>query len=229
MLKGILAVSLGLALSAVPAWGQMGHQHDHQVRGAGEAMASDTVVCPGYGMMGMQGAMGLPGMMGAMGAPNPQGMGMWSGNVAGMATMPMMGGRFPAPQFLLAMREDLNLSPDQVKGLERLQARTYEEAQEEMDVAQRQEPEFDSSTELSGEDTEAYIQGLRNYIAHMTEVRIAMVRAGIEARDLLTPDQRTQLKEAFGNWGMRGHRRGMMMGGMSDGHGAHHPESGGSR
>ena len=34
--------------------------------------------------------------------------------MAGMAAMPMMGGRFPDPQFLLAMREDLNLSPDQV-------------------------------------------------------------------------------------------------------------------
>ena len=225
MLKGIFAVSLGLALSVVPAWGQMGHQHDHHGQRAGEAMASDTVVCPGYEMMGMQGAMGMPGMMGMMGALGSHGMALGAGRMAGM---PMMAGRLPSPQLLLAMREDLDLSPDQVQALEQLQARTYEKAQEEMDVAQRQEPEFDSSTELRGEDTEEYIQGLRDYMAHMTEARIAMVRAGIEARGLLTPDQRNQLEEAFGTWGMMGPRRGMMMGGFEGGH-AHHPQSGESR
>lgn len=71
MLMGIFAVSLGLALSAVPAWGQMGHQREHSGHRAGEVMVSDTAGCPGYGMMGALGAREMMGghrgmMMGGM-------------------------------------------------------------------------------------------------------------------------------------------------------------------
>lgn len=239
MLKGVLTVGLGLAISAAPAWGQMGHMHNHQGEGTGEAMAPDTIACPNHRMTGAQAMMGMPGMMGMAPAPGMRGgMGMMEmmgardsqemgpGNMLGMATMPMMGARFPAPRFLLAMKEDLNLSSDQVQALEQLQARAYEKVQGEMNAAQRQEPESDSSAELRGEDTEQYVQALRDYMTHMTEARIAMVRAGIEARGLLTPDQRNQLEEAFGTWGMMGHRQGMIMNGVEGGHDGHHGGSG---
>ena len=61
-------------------------------------------------------------------------------------------------------------------------------------------------------DLEAYEARLREATSHMVQARVAMARAGVEARQVLTPEQRDRL--SFARQMMREMRPGTMGGGM---------------
>ncbi|MDZ7780496.1 MAG: periplasmic heavy metal sensor [Gemmatimonadota bacterium] len=123
----------------------------------------------GHGMMGS-------GMMPMMG----QGMGM-------MAT----GG--PGPTTLLRMRDALELSDDQVARLQELEEAFQEETGSHMNAAMASHEEAARALQGDAPDLGAYQQSLQAAANVMVQFHAAMARAAIDAREVLTPEQRERL------------------------------------
>lgn len=128
----------------------------------------------------------LPGMlqrMHGMGGPGSM-MGMMAGGM-----MRTAGG----PAMILGLEESLELTDDQVARLEAL----HESAQTEMRQHRMQGMQTMRSAQelLEGEspDLSAYEERLREAANHMVLAHTAMARAGVDARALLTPEQRERL------------------------------------
>lgn len=174
MLKRVIATAALVLLGTTTAAAQMHGMH---------GQATDTTPSMGMargmmmgGMMG-QGMMGS-GMMQMMG----QGMGM-------MAT----GG--PGPMTLLRMQDELELTDEQVGRLESIQAESQEQMQTQMTAAMDAHREAAQALEGDAPDLQAYQQTLQGAANIMVQMHVGMARTSMEARDVLTPEQRERLGE----------------------------------
>lgn len=169
-------------------------QNRGMANGAGGQMG-DAMGMMGQSMMG-QGMMG-GGMMQMMG----QGMGM-------------MGTGGPSPAMILRMGNALALTDKQRSQLEAIRDEHQADATPMMsDMRSAQREAMDA---LAGDspDLEAYEAALRAGANRMIEAHVAMARAAVEARSVLTAEQRDQLEGGMsmlqGMMGQDG--SGMMMG-----------------
>lgn len=196
MFRKVLVLTLASALAGVPAYAQMGHQQ-HAGQRSGGGMA-----CPGMkggasttGMHG--GAMQGPGMMGMMrggmggmmGGPMSQMQGMMGGAMMGHG---MMGE--PGPGMLLRLKGALELTGEQVSRLEGLQQKFSQQHEEHVKAAD--EAQRAAAEALRGEqpDLAAYEAKLKEAAAHGVEAHVVAARAALEARSVLTDEQRAKLR-----------------------------------
>ena len=194
-MRRTLAVLAALALASAPvaAQGHHGARGD-SARGMGMQGQSDMMQ-PGM----MQGGMMQGGMMQMMGG---------QGGMMGMAMGPGM---------VLRLQGSLELTDDQVAQLETL--RDSARATMRQHMMQGMQGMQAASQRLTSDspDLEAYTAQLRESMDHMIQAHMAMARAGVEARQVLTPAQRERLSLARRMMhemqpGMMG--SGMMQGGM---------------
>lgn len=149
-------------------------------------------------------------------------MSMGSDGMQGMQhCMAMMGGS--QPHMLLQHREDFALSADQVSRLEELDAEARESVVAHMQSAMEARG---SAAELLRSDTPdlaAYETMLREAADHMVVAHTVAARVSVQARNVLTPDQKARLDEMgmmSGMHRMMGSGRPMMgagHGSMADG------------
>lgn len=139
-----------------------------------------------------------PGMM-----PMGQGPGM----MGGMGTMEMMMG-LPGPGLILRQKEALNLSDSQVQELEALQKQASDAHQAHMREMEPIHRDVTQALEADKPDLARYESGLKRLADHHVKVHVEMARLGQLALDVLTPEQRSNVR-----YGMRV-MRGMMGGGM---------------
>lgn len=175
-----LVVGALLTLPAAAAAQQEGPPHRH---GQGPAQAQ-----PGTADMMTMGTHRHGPMMGMMGS-----MGMMSG---------------PGPMMILRQREALDLTEEQVTGLEALRERMAQTRAEHMESVR---PLHERLVGLAGDpalDLDAYESTLRSLAEEHVAVHVAMARIGQRAREALTPEQREKL-----HTGME-FMRGMRMEGM---------------
>lgn len=167
-------------------------QHDMMAPGMMEMMSP--------GMMQRMHGMGGPGSM----------MGMMDGGMTGMSAGPAM---------ILRLEESVELTDDQVARLEAL----HESAQSEMRQHMMQGMQTMRAAQelLDGDSPElsAYEARLREAANHMVLAHTAMARAAVDARALLSPEQRERLALARTMMQeMRGMRGERMMPGMMQRH-----------
>jgi Spy/CpxP family protein refolding chaperone len=143
-------------------------------------------------MMG-QGMMG-PGMRQMMG----QGMGVMS-----------TGG--PGPAMILRMGDALNLTDEQRVRLQAIQGEYSGSVEPLMAAVMRAHQEAAAALAGDPPDIEAYERALREANDRMVEAHVAMARAAVEARAVLTDEQLGQLEDSIRM--MRG-MTGMMGSGM---------------
>lgn len=89
--------------------------------------------------------------------------------------------------------EALGLTADQTQELESLMTRTHEAAHPHMQMAMEAGARAGELLEAERPDLAAYEERLEEAAAHMIQAHTAMARATVEARGLLTPEQRTRL------------------------------------
>lgn len=130
-------------------------------------------------------------------------MGMMSG---GMMDMSLMAFR---PGALLQSAETLGLSVDQKARLQTLAERGHEEHGRHAEAAMTSHGLASSALGGDAPDLDAYAEALQSAVSHMAMAHVAMTRTALDARGILSADQRTQVTEAMHMM------RGMMMqGGM---------------
>lgn len=204
--------------------GQGMMQTCHAMMGGGSMMGAQ-------GMMGSQGAMGghQGGMMGVMGGQGGmsghQGhmtggqkmMGSgWMMGSQGMAGMGMMRGTGVGPQALLGAADRLGLNDDQTARLQDIASTSRGSHQTHMQAAAAARKNAADALSADSPDLTAYQDALQEAANHMVQAHVAMTRASIEARAVLTPDQLKKLGELTAQGGMMS---GMGTGG---GHAQHH-------
>ena len=145
----------------------------------------------------------------------------------GMMQMQQM---MPGPMMILQLREPLGLTQAQVGRLEAIRDRVQGEHQPHMQAAMRAMQEAQALLEGPTPDLSRYEAKLREAADHHVQAHVPMARAWLEAREVLTPEQRSNLQ--FGMkvmqqmmrermQGMMGEMRpGMMQGGVRDPGGA---------
>ena len=116
---------------------------------------------------------------------------MHGGQQGPQQCMAMMGGA--PPEMLLHHRDSLKLTPDQVTRLEALRDRADESAQPHMQPAMQAHMAAAELLEGNAPDFAAYETKLREAAEHMILAHTAMARAGVEARQVLTPEQTAKL------------------------------------
>lgn len=189
----ILVFAAATALAAGPLAAQ---QHRHgQEAGADGGQMMQMGMCMGQMAGGMMGQ----GMMGMM----QMGMGM-------------MGTGGPTPAAILGMAEELELTDNQVTSLEAIRDELARARAAHMEPAM--EAHREAMERLRGDtpDLEAYETAVEGALAHMARAHVAMAKAAMDAKGVLTEAQVEKLQA-----GMR-MMRGMMgsegmgaMGGMS--------------
>lgn len=119
--------------------------------------------------------------------------------------MAMFGG--PPPHMLLAHGEALELNADQVSRLEALQARVAEMAEPAMQRAMESHMAAAALLEGDAPDFQGFEARLREAAEHVVEGHVAMARVAVEARQVLTPEQRTRLEGLMDEMRGPGHHR----------------------
>jgi Spy/CpxP family protein refolding chaperone len=114
---------------------------------------------------------------------------MHSDSMRGM--MAMMGP--PTPGMLLHHKQQLNLSAEQVNKLETLQKQAEAACSEHMRLGMEEHRAANQLLQAGSPDFAAYTARMKQAAAHMAEGHVAMAKAGVEARALLTPEQRESL------------------------------------
>jgi Spy/CpxP family protein refolding chaperone len=152
--------------------------------------------------MGMAHGMMIGGMMGQgmMGADMMQMMGQGMGMMA-------TGG--PGPATLLRMRETLDLTDAQVTRLEEIQRETQSTVQPQMTAMMSSHDAARQALQVAPPDFDTYERSLQAAANIMVQTHVAMARAQLEARDVLTPEQRESLatrgpeamQGMMGGWG----------------------------
>lgn len=173
MIIRMLTAAVVTAAAATSVAAQRGGMHE-QMPDSTPSMGVAHGMMMG-GMMG-EGMMGS-GMMQMMG----QGMGM-------MAT----GG--PGPMTLLRMRDTLSLTDEQVGQLEAIQQDFQTTIQAHMTAAMASHQAANEALSRESPDFDAYQQSLQAAANTMVQAHVAMARAAAEAREVLTPEQREQLR-----------------------------------
>jgi len=186
MFKRIAAVAVLMVLGASTADAQRGGMHGQM---------SDSVPSMGMAQGMMMGGLMGEGMMGSgMMQMMGQGMGM-------MAT----GG--PGPTTLLRMRDALELTGAQVSRLEEIQREVQNTVQPQMTAMMSSHDAARQALEGDAPDFDAYQRSLQAAANIMVQTHVAVARAQVDARKVLTPEQTARL-EARGAQAMQG-----MMGG----------------
>jgi Spy/CpxP family protein refolding chaperone len=183
---------------------------------AGSAYAQDTAgtMQSDYerGMMAGR-TMGQGGMLGGMMGQGGAMCGMMGDMMDGMRGGLMMGR--DGYQFYLNLREELNLTPDQVSKLQAIRLDFAEQALETwsdlilnririQDALQQDEPSMN--------DVE---KAIRNAYGLEADLQVQTIRAWNDARDVLTPEQREQARTSTQRGRMMHHETGGMGGEMS--------------
>jgi Spy/CpxP family protein refolding chaperone len=165
-----VAVALGVAAPLLLA--QQHRQTDTQ----GMDMAAMMCGAGGGGMMS--------GMM-------PPGRGM------GMGGQEMMHGMMgpPAPAMILHHKDKLGLNASQVTRLEALQKEAEPVCMQHMKLAMTTHQAANQLLESAAPDFAAYSAKLKEATAHMVEGHVAMAKAAVAAREVLTTAQRQTLKD----------------------------------
>lgn len=169
--------------------------------------------------MNMQGMDGMPGMMGEqmmMGGMMGQGM-MGSGMMQMMGQgMGMMATGGPGPAMILRMEDALDLTDDQVARLEEIRQEFSGSQQQHMNAAMSAHQNARQALQGGDPDFDAYEEALQEASTHMVQAHTAMARAAIQAREVLTAEQRDRLQEGMGMMqgmmGEPGTGSGMMQG-----------------
>lgn len=211
--KLLSTLALVAALAASPLAAQ-GHGHAMQADSGAAGMMQG-----GAGMMG--------GMMQMMQRMHGQ-----SGMMPGMMGGGMMGGMMgmSGPGMVLRLREFLALTDDQVSRLEALQDSATTEARQHMMQGMQAMRGASGLLAPSSTDLDAYAARLREAADHMVQARLAMARAGVASREVLTDDQLERLataREVMQSMGAGGMNGGMMGSGMMGG-GSARPDPSGS-
>lgn len=187
-MRKITTLAVAMMLAAAPLAAQQGQQAHHGAQKGSMGMMGSTGAMHGGMMQGMMGQTGMGGMMG-----------MHSG-----------------PAMILRLAQPLGLSDAQVAQIEQIQKESQAAAQPY--VQQAAEAARAASDALQGDapDLDAYSEGLREAADQMVQAHVAMARAGVEARGVLTAEQRDKLGTGMN---MMSHmmQGGMMGQGMSGG------------
>jgi len=204
-----------VALVAAP----LGAQQMGTMHGAGQAGMMEQGMMPMCSMMGGQ-SMAGQGMMSGNGMAGHQGM-MSGGGMAGMNHGSMNHGDMMGPGAVFG-GVDLALTPDQDTKLGDLMAKAREEHQAHMQAAMSVQMGATASLAGAKPDLDAYQAAMREAADHMVQAHMAVARASVDARGLLTPDQLAKLPEGaqLMNTMMCGMMGGSMMGSQAPG-GAH--------
>lgn len=152
--------------------------------------AQDSTQMMGHGMMCM-------GMMG--GGDMDMGMAMMSGA--------------PSPAMILRAADALSLTAEQKTRLETIRTQSSEAVQPHMQQAMAAHQKAVQALQGDSPDLAAYESAAKEAANHMAAMHVASARAGIDARALLTPDQRMKLTNAttMMRGMMCGESGGMMM------------------
>lgn len=200
--RTMIAAAVLTGALAVPAGAQQ-HQHGQtEGREPGMMMSCPMMQQMMQGMHGQMEGMDMQGMRGQMMGP---------GMMGGMDAM--HGG----PGMILRSSQALALTAAQTERLEALQERVRSEHQEHMQAAMAAHQEAAAALEGDAPDLDAYSAALNEAADHMVVAHVAMTRATLDAREILTPEQREKLGEAMGE--MHEMHRGRMHGGMMPGGG----------
>lgn len=191
---------------AVPAAAQE-HQH-----GQMEGQQSNMMMsCP----MMQQMMQGMHGQMEGMGMQGMQGQMMGSGMMGSMGAM------HAGPGMILRSSEALGLTPAQTEQLEALQERVRSGHQQHMKPAMAAHQTAAAALEGDAPDLDAYSAALNEAADHMVMAHVAMTRAALEAREVLTSEQRDKLGQLMGD--MHGmHGGAAEPGSEGSGHAGHH-------
>lgn len=115
---------------------------------------------------------------------------------------------------ILRSSEALALTPSQTERLEALQEQVQSEHKEHMRATMAAHQQAAAALGGDAADLDTYTAALNEAADHMVMAHVAMARATLEAREILTPEQRDKLGSVTG--GMHGK---MMPRGMGhDGH-----------
>lgn len=177
-------------------WGSMGYgmmgMMGYGIPEGTAAMQGHAPMMHGGHMMGGQGTMGLSGMAGRPGMMGAHGM--MDGGYGMMGTTQGMGS---LPSGLLAAAEPLGLSADQKTRLESIATTARENSVSQMQAASQGRQQ--AAQALSGDtpDLDAYAKALRAASDHMVQAQVAMAKASVDARAVLTPEQRTRLQNGL--------------------------------
>lgn len=166
----MVLVLLGTTGAAAQRGGMMGGQAPDSVPSMGTTRGMMMGGMMGQGMMGS-------GMMSMMG----EGTGM-------MAT----GG--PGPVTLLRMRDELELTDEQVRHLEEVQERFHSETESHMTTMMSEHEQAAETLQGETPDLDAYQQSLQAAANIMVQFHVAMARAAAEGREVLTPEQLERLR-----------------------------------
>lgn len=172
MLERTTAIVAGLLLAGSGLSAQMGGVHGERPDTMPGMMSRD--------MMMREGMMGSA-MMRMMG----QGMGM-------MAT----GG--PGPAMILRMGDALELTEDQVSRLDAIRSEAADAHRSHMQAAMSAHRAAGRALEGGSPDFDAYRDALSGASSHMVQAHVAMARASVQAREVLTEQQREELHRGMG-------------------------------
>ena len=204
--RTMIAAAVLTGALAVPAGAQQ-HQHGK----TGDQEPSMMMSCPMMQQM-------MQGMHGQMEGMDMQGM---RGQMTGPGMMGSVDAMHGGPGMILRSSQALALTAAQTERLEALQERLRSEFQEHMQAAMAAQQEAAVALEGDAPDLDAYSAALREAADHMVVAHVAMTRATLDARGILTPEQREKLGDAMG--GMHGMHGGMTPGGgAGSGHAGHH-------
>lgn len=172
MIKPIVTVAVVTMLSAMAVSAQVSGQHRQM---------SDTTSAMGMAQGMMMGSMMGQGMMGSgMMQMMGQGMGM-------MAT----GG--PGATAMLTMRDALDLSDEQVSRLETIRDELATTVQPLMTAMMASHTAAAGALQGDTPQLGAYQQNLQTAANIMVQTHVAMAQAQVQARRVLTPEQRERL------------------------------------
>ena len=208
-----------MALASVPAAGQQmpmaGHGQNGAAMGSGMMQMCHSMM-GGGGMMGGSGMMGGHGsMMGSGGAMGSEGMMGARGMMGGSGMMGGMG-MAASPSALLSAAEPLGLTADQKTKLEDLAKAAAGDHQTHLQAAAAAREKAASTLQDENPNVDAYAAALQEAASHMVQAHVALTRASLDARAVLTPEQQAKVKDGtalVGSMmcGMMG-QRGMMGG-----------------
>ena len=131
------------------------------------------------------------------------------GQPAGAGGMMQM---MPGPMIILQLREPLGLTQTQVQRIEAIRDRAQREHEPHMQAAMQTMREADSLLDMPSRDLSRYEAKLKDAANHHVQAHLAMTRGWLEAREVLTPEQRSNLQ--FGLKVMRQMMRERMPGMM---------------
>lgn len=112
----------------------------------------------------------------------------------GMMMQMMPGMMMASPAMILRLREPLGLTDEQVRRLEEIQARTHDEHQRHMQAGMQSMREAAGILEADSPDLARYEVLFREGAGHHVPAHLAMARGIVEARAVLTPEQRSNLR-----------------------------------